>query len=66
MDNNPKSAVIQNLPPVLFTLMKSTEPWSDEYYQLDVETTLQEIGFDYQTTVATDPRHRTIIAIKTP
>ncbi|MGB3534946.1 MAG: class I SAM-dependent methyltransferase [Microcoleaceae cyanobacterium] len=66
LDNNPKSPVIQNLPPVLFTLMKSTEPWTDEYYQLDVETTLQEIGFDHQTTVATDPRHRTIIATKTP
>jgi SAM-dependent methyltransferase len=25
-DNNPRSKVIQNLPPVLFTLMKSTEP----------------------------------------
>lgn len=24
------SKTIQNLPPVLFTLMKSTEPWSDE------------------------------------
>ncbi|MCX7595477.1 MAG: class I SAM-dependent methyltransferase, partial [Fischerella sp.] len=32
VDNNPRSPVIQNLPPVLFTLMKSTEPWSDDYY----------------------------------
>jgi ubiquinone/menaquinone biosynthesis C-methylase UbiE len=64
VDNNPKSPVIQNLPPVLFTLMKSTEPWSDEYYTFDVENALQEVGFDYKTTVASDPRHRTIIAIK--
>jgi ubiquinone/menaquinone biosynthesis C-methylase UbiE len=64
VDNNPKSPVIQNLPPVLFTLMKSTEPWSDEYYTFDVEKTLEQVGFEYQTTVATDPRHRTIIAIK--
>jgi ubiquinone/menaquinone biosynthesis C-methylase UbiE len=64
LDNNPKSPVIQNLPPVLFTLMKSTEPWTDEYYLLDVENTLKEIGFAYQTTVATDPRHRTIIGLK--
>lgn len=64
VDNNPKSSVIQNLPPVLFTLMKSTEPWSDQYYTLDVEATLKEIGFEYKTTVASDPRHRTIIAIK--
>jgi ubiquinone/menaquinone biosynthesis C-methylase UbiE len=64
VDNNPKSPVIQNLPPALFILMKSTEPWSDEYYTFNVESALQEIGFDYQTTVASDPRHRTIIAKK--
>ena len=64
VDNNPSSPVIQNLPPVLFTLMKSTEPWSDDYYTFNVEEALQEIGFDYQTTVASDPRHRTIIARK--
>ncbi len=64
VDNNPASPVIQNLPPVLFTLMKSTEPWSDDYYTFDVEAAIKETGFDYQTTVASDPRHRTIIAIK--
>lgn len=64
VDNNPRSPVIQNLPPALFTLMKSTEPWSDEYYTFDVEAALQQIGFEYKTTVASDPRHRTIIAMK--
>ena len=64
VDNNPNSPVIQNLPPALFVLMKSTEPWSDDYYTFDVEAALQELGFDYQTTVPSDPRHRTIIALK--
>jgi ubiquinone/menaquinone biosynthesis C-methylase UbiE len=64
VDNNPASPVIQSLPPVLFTLMKSTEPWSDDYYTFDVETAMQKVGFDYQTTVASDPRHRTIIGVK--
>lgn len=64
VDNNPASPVIQNLPPALFVLMKSTEPWSDDYYTFKVEVALQETGFEYQTTVASDPRHRTIIAIK--
>lgn len=64
VDNNPTSAVIQNLPPVLFTLMKSTEPWSDDYYTFNVEAAMQEIGFDYKTTVPSDPRHRTIVGIK--
>ena len=64
VDNNPASPVIQNLPAALFLLMKSTEPWSDDYYTFDVEVAMQEIGFEYKTTVASDPRHRTIIAIK--
>ncbi len=64
VDNNPKSPVIQNLPPALFVLMKSTEPWSDDYYTFDVEAAIEEIGFDYKNTVASDPRHRTIIAVK--
>jgi ubiquinone/menaquinone biosynthesis C-methylase UbiE len=64
VDNNPKSDVIQNLPPVLFTLMKSTEPWSDDYYTFDVESALQRVGFDHLATVASDPRHRTIVARK--
>jgi ubiquinone/menaquinone biosynthesis C-methylase UbiE len=64
VDNNPKSPVIQNLPPVLFTLMKSTEPWSDDYYTFDIEASLGELGFEPAVTVASDPRHRTIVARK--
>ncbi len=64
VDNNPKSPVIQNLSPVLFTLMKSTEPWSDDYYTFDIESALQSVGFEYKITVASDPRHRTILAQK--
>jgi ubiquinone/menaquinone biosynthesis C-methylase UbiE len=64
VDNNPKSPVIQSLPPVLFTLMKSTEPWTDEYYPLDVEGLLQSVGFDVSPTIASDPRHRAIVARK--
>ncbi|MGC1310271.1 MAG: methyltransferase domain-containing protein [Phormidesmis sp.] len=64
VDNNPQSPVIQNLPPVLFTLMKSTEPWSDDYYTFDVEAALKESGFEPVVTVASDPRHRTLIGKK--
>jgi ubiquinone/menaquinone biosynthesis C-methylase UbiE len=64
VDNNPKSPVIQNLPPVLFTLMKSTEPWSDEYYTFNMEEELQKVGFKTPVTVESDLRHRTIVAIK--
>jgi ubiquinone/menaquinone biosynthesis C-methylase UbiE len=61
VDNNPQSPVIQNLPPVLFTLMKSTEPWSDDYYTFEVEAALRSIGFGNVVTIASDPRHRTIL-----
>lgn len=64
VDNNPRSPVIQNLPPVLFTLMKSTEPWSDDYYTFDIEAALQTAGFQHLATVASDPRHRTILGKK--
>ncbi len=63
-DSNPESAVIQSLPPVLFTLMKSTEPWSDDYYTFDVESALYDSGFEHVVSAATDPRHRTLIARK--
>jgi ubiquinone/menaquinone biosynthesis C-methylase UbiE len=60
-DNNPKSSVIQNLPPALFTLMKSTEPHSNEYYTIDIEGMLRECGFEHVHTEDTDPRHRTVL-----
>lgn len=63
-DNNPKSPVIQALPPVIFTLMKSTEPWSDDYYTFDIEAALAELGYQQVTTHETDPRHRAILARK--
>lgn len=64
VDNNPQSPVIQNLPPVLFTLMKSTEPWSDEFYTFDVEAVMRSVGFEHIITMPSDPRHRTIIGRK--
>ena len=64
IDNNPQSAVIQALPPVLFTLMKSTEPWSDDYYTFDLEAALVEAGFEAPVVVPSDPRHRTLVGRK--
>jgi ubiquinone/menaquinone biosynthesis C-methylase UbiE len=64
VDNNPQSAVIQKLPPVLFTLMKSTEPWTDDYYTFDVEAAMTDVGLTQIKTIASDPRHRTIVAQK--
>ncbi|MFG6107631.1 class I SAM-dependent methyltransferase [Leptothoe sp. EHU-05/26/07-4] len=64
VDIDPKSPHIQNLNPILSTLMKSTEPWSDDYYTFDIETALKQIGFNAVITKACNPRHRIIIATK--
>ncbi|CAA7410988.1 unnamed protein product [Spirodela intermedia] len=61
-DNSPKSKVIQELSLVLFTLMKSMEPFLDEYYQLDLEGVMRDAGFVNVTSVMTDPRRRTVTA----
>ncbi|EDX77789.1 hypothetical protein MC7420_3113 [Coleofasciculus chthonoplastes PCC 7420] len=44
--------------------MKSPAPWSDDYYTLDVEGLMQTVGFEHHVTVASEPRHRTIIGRK--
>lgn len=59
-DNSPKSKILQELSPVLFTLMKSTEPYLDEYYLTDLEGVMREAGFINVRTILTDPRHRTV------
>lgn len=64
VDNNPLSPVIQSLPPVLFTLMKSTEPWSDDYYTFNIEEAIEHTGLEYKVTIPSDSRHRAIIAVK--
>ena len=65
-DNNPRSPVIQGLPPVLFTLMKSTEPWSDEYYAFDLEGAMTGAGLLGVATEESDPRHRTVCGYVAP
>ncbi|KAK7342478.1 hypothetical protein VNO80_25432 [Phaseolus coccineus] len=57
-----KSKVLQELSPVLFTLIKSTEPFLDEYYLTDMDETLREAGFVNITSILTDPKHVTITA----
>lgn len=62
MDMNPKSEVHKKMPPYILTLLKSTEPYLDEYFSLDIEQVLIEAGFKAPTITANSPRHRTVIA----
>ena len=63
-DNNPASPTIQNLPAPLFAMMKATEPWSDEYYQCDIEAMLAAAGFVDVRTEEADHRHRVVLGRK--
>ncbi|MGF1567960.1 MAG: methyltransferase domain-containing protein [Nodosilinea sp.] len=61
MDMNPQSAVLQAMPPFVLTLLKSTEPYLDEYFALDISAAFQSAGFEAPTIVCNSPRHRTIV-----
>jgi ubiquinone/menaquinone biosynthesis C-methylase UbiE len=62
MDMNPKSEMFKKMPPYIFTLLKSTEPYLDEYFTLDIEQAIIDAGFQRPTVNFNSPRHRTIIA----
>lgn len=62
MDMNPQSEIYGKMPPYIFTLLKSTEPYLDDYFTLDIEQALIEAGFQAPTITCNSPRHRTVIA----
>lgn len=62
MDMNPQSEIYATMPPYVLTLLKSTEPYLDEYFSLDIGQALKEAGFTSPTITRNTPRHRTIIA----
>ncbi|MEM9772129.1 MAG: class I SAM-dependent methyltransferase [Cyanobacteria bacterium P01_D01_bin.73] len=62
MDMNPQSHTFQTIPPFVFTLLKSTEPYLDQYLQLDLAQSITDAGFNPPTITVNTPRHRTVIA----
>ena len=62
MDMNPKSQVYAKMPPYILTLLKSTEPYLDEYFSLDMVGALVDAGFTPPTITCNTSRHRTIVA----
>jgi ubiquinone/menaquinone biosynthesis C-methylase UbiE len=62
MDMNPNSEIYAKMPPYILTLLKSTEPYLDEYFALDLEQAMYEAGFTRPTVTCNSPRHRTAIA----
>ncbi len=62
MDMNPQSEIYAKMPPYILTLLKSTEPYLDEYFTLDMKQALVDAGFTVPTITSNSPRHRTVIA----
>ncbi len=62
MDMNPQSDIYAKMPPYILTLLKSTEPWLDEYFALDIEAAIAAAGFHRPTITPNTPRHRVILA----
>jgi ubiquinone/menaquinone biosynthesis C-methylase UbiE len=62
MDMNPQSEVYRKMPPYILTLLKSTEPYLDQYFSLDIQQALIDAGFEPPTISMVTPRHRAVIA----
>lgn len=62
MDMNPQSDIYAQMPPYILTLLKSTEPCLDEYFNLDLAQAIYDAGFTRPTITSNTPRHRTVIA----
>ncbi len=64
VDQDPDSEVIRRLPAPIATLLKSTEPYLEEYFGLDLPAALEQAGFRAVRRVACDPRHRVLVAVR--
>ena len=64
VDQDPASSVLQRLPAAIATLLKSTEPYIEEYFRLDMPAALEQAGFGNLSISACDPRHRVIACLR--
>ena len=64
VDQDPASSVLQRLPAAVATLLKSTEPYIEEYFRLDMPLALKCAGFQDLQVSACDPRHRVIACLR--
>jgi ubiquinone/menaquinone biosynthesis C-methylase UbiE len=62
MDMNPKSEIYGKMPPYILTLLKSTEPYMDDYFSFDLEQAIADHGFTKPTLTCNTPRHRVLAA----
>jgi len=63
-DSNPQADFYRTLPAYVMTILKSTEPYLDEYFSLDFPQALKDTGFQQIEAIAHSQRYRTILARK--
>jgi SAM-dependent methyltransferase len=64
VDQDPDSEVIRRLPAPIATLLKSTEPYLEDYFSLDLPAELVAAGFQGVRRVPCDHRHRVLVATR--
>ena len=64
VDQDPDSDVIRRLPAPIATLLKSTEPYLEDYFSLDLPAALEQAGFRQLRRAACDPRHRVLVGVR--
>ena len=66
MDMNPRSEAFQKVVnnPFAYAAFKSTEPWLQQYVNMNLENELEKSGFESITVLPNSPRHRTVVAFK--
>lgn len=62
MDMNPHCGAYQSMSATVMTLLRSTEPYLDDYFALDLEEELAAAGFDAVASRPCSPRHRAVVA----
>ena len=64
MDINPHAEFYQKIPAYVLTILKSTEPYLDEYFTLDFKQALSTTGFQQIEITAHSKRYRAVLARK--
>ena len=64
MDIDPQAEFYQQIPAYVLTILKSTEPYLDEYFTLNFPQALRETGFQQIEITAHSKRYRAVLAKK--
>ncbi len=64
MDIDPQAEFYQRIPAYVLTILKSTEPYLDEYFSFDFQQALKDTGFQQIEITAHSKRYRAVLARK--